>query len=961
MPPKKRRLVNPAAQPGVAKQYLEKNFSSFPREHDEVRNGHLLYVYVTSGQYSRAECDRQLKTLVISNLGSQYAEADYCFKADIKRIVDRSLDKYKHLQRAGEFEKFVAVCEETFNVKPVQETDVAKSSPHGQSSEVTSPQPGSSRAHSPQPGTSHDVRSPEPYTPVTSVSTGVSTRTTRSRDIETPRKAKLRKRLEFVSSVSWQRRQKYKSLLKVMKKRMKSPKRVVNQALQRKVNIIAKQHHQIQELQRLLNESELAKELKKIKKTHQKTLTFYHRKVKYMVPITKHQEVCDKLKDKDETIKSLEHNNLLLKEELSEHQGDAGTSSSKADGKVYSSNMRMKVYDCISNKVPTANIPSLLTKLQQRNQQDVTGVPKRSTVEMMARELGAIAELQTAEEILKNSNVTMGFDATTQEEQHINSIHFTTENRCFCASVEELAGGTAEDYAQHVFETVDSLSATYTYFHEDADYPETRKAMIDNIANSMTDRCAANHAAITVVNREWGKYLNELNCHLHPLDSVASSVRAALKKLEESRGSLFGKDCLAANVILQMNKLRYKNSKGDPRGFVAFLDDKGIPRGVLPRYRGNRLHILFHIAGKLIEYYDDFVTLLSSGTSCGGLRKAILKDFMNPTTKNELHVLGLLGKLLSGPWMKKFYTSASTEINHVDGIEVVKQVLENLRQAAGQLGDLAVAERDFFGDELVDDSTLSALRKMSVDPQFNTTMQSCLDAIVAVLQRQYQKYFGLDITEKLKEETASARSHNMDAEEIMGMFSALKMKSPHATMSYISCRMRATKNRTIDYLDGLAEEKREDILKKVIKFTRQERSKKKLRQKEVRNELIQREKAKEQERDTKERKKLEKRLKDTDLGTIRNEFPELDYSKIHDIEAILEGKVVGRRACHVWYEDGKLVVYNAKVEKIKTIRKTKKYRIAYWSQAEEYDDATDFYIPLFSLAADALHGDFAFC
>ena len=85
----------------------------------------------------------------------------------------------------------------------------------------------------------------------------------------------------------------------------------------------------------------------------------------------------------------------------------------------------------------------------------------------------------------------------------------------------------------------------------------------------------------------------------------------------------------------------------------------------------------------------------------------------------------------------------------------------------------------------------------------------------------------------------------------MGMCSALKMTFTHATMSYISCRLRAEKQ-TIDYLDGLPEEEREDILKKVIKFARQQRSKKKLRQIEVQNELIQREKAKDQECDTKE-------------------------------------------------------------------------------------------------------------
>ena len=38
-----------------------------------------------------------------------------------------------------------------------------------------------------------------------------------------------------------------------------------------------------------------------------------------------------------------------------------------------------------------------------------------------------------------------------------------------------------------------------------------------------------------------------------------------------------------------MNKLRYKNGKGNPRGFVAFLDDRHISHGVLPQYRGNRL------------------------------------------------------------------------------------------------------------------------------------------------------------------------------------------------------------------------------------------------------------------------------------------------------------------------------------------------------------------------------------
>ena len=42
--------------------------------------------------------------------------------------------------------------------------------------------------------------------------------------------------------------------------------------------------------------------------------------------------------------------------------------------------------------------------------------------------------------------------------------------------------------------------------------------------------------------------------------------------------------------MVQINKMQYKDGKGDPRGR-------------LPRYRGNRLHILFYICGTLMQYH----------------------------------------------------------------------------------------------------------------------------------------------------------------------------------------------------------------------------------------------------------------------------------------------------------------------------------------------------------------------
>ena len=46
------------------------------------------------------------------------------------------------------------------------------------------------------------------------------------------------------------------------------------------------------------------------------------------------------------------------------------------------------------------------------------------------------------------------------------------------------------------------------------------------------------------------------------------------------------------SLCLQVNKLRFKDGKGDPRGFKAFLEQKNLPKKLLPRNRGNRLHII---------------------------------------------------------------------------------------------------------------------------------------------------------------------------------------------------------------------------------------------------------------------------------------------------------------------------------------------------------------------------------
>ena len=87
----------------------------------------------------------------------------------------------------------------------------------------------------------------------------------------------------------------------------------------------------------------------------------------------------------------------------------------------------------------------------------------------------------------------------------------------------------------------------------------------------MTDRTAANHAAIRTANEAFKTTLLEVNCHLHPLDTTATKCRSTLKSLEHGiEKSKFGQGCRAEKVILAL-KMPFKDGKGDPHGFRVFL------------------------------------------------------------------------------------------------------------------------------------------------------------------------------------------------------------------------------------------------------------------------------------------------------------------------------------------------------------------------------------------------------
>nr|XP_047146751.1 uncharacterized protein LOC124819309 [Hydra vulgaris]XP_047146752.1 uncharacterized protein LOC124819309 [Hydra vulgaris]XP_047146753.1 uncharacterized protein LOC124819309 [Hydra vulgaris]XP_047146754.1 uncharacterized protein LOC124819309 [Hydra vulgaris] len=689
----------------------------------------------------------------------------------------------------------------------------------------------------------------------------------------------MRKRLTILENEIAVKKRKHKEDLKGLREKAKArPYRLkyLNQVIPRKEKII----HQ---LRKKLKENFLNIQLKKLQNQifySKQQLTFTETKF-----FNQKTMLSQQLADKNSAILVLQNDILVLQEKLEDIQ--QVTQNTKNE-KCYSADIGTLIYVMLVCQVPTHSVPSLLHKIGEHTGYQFSQIPHRTTVEQMMRELGVLSDLQTAEIAFTTKDLTLGFDATTQEGVHVNAVHLTTESICMVVAIDQLSGGTAYDYQSHITKSVDNLAKLYSDFYK-LKYTDVRSTIIGNITNTMSDRVATNHATVSKLNLVWQKSLNELNCYLHPLDTMTSSCKSSLKALETSKGKLFGRDCIAANIVVQLNKLRYKDAKGI----------------------------------------------------------------------RELCVLALIGKLLSGPWMTKFYIAPGTGLDYISSIQVVKDVRNTLIESSKNPLSLLKRKTDFFGNDIKDVVFDSIISFCPVTNEMSKALGDCLNAVISVIDRQYKRQFEMSSNDLLKDQTKSARLHNIDSEEVMGMFSAAKHKAPNATLCFLSSKLRACKNKTTALLCKKPTDIQNKLILWAISNARKNRFTSMQCHNELKLELLKRMADKIQKREDKDRRKVEKILKSCMPDQVKEMFPDLENNEASDIEEILIGAAIGRSICHMWFDNANNTheVYYGRIVSIKK-KNNDIYIVSYWKPNEnEDDDGVEYDMSKYQLSADIISGD----
>jgi hypothetical protein len=124
----------------------------------------------------------------------------------------------------------------------------------------------------------------------------------------------------------------------------------------------------------------------------------------------------------------------------------------------------------------------------------------------------------------------------------------------------------------------------------------------------------------------------------------------------------------------------------------------------------------------------------------------------------------------------------------------------------------------------------------------------------------------------------------------------------------------------------------------------------------MQKEISERLAAKRQKKSDKERNDLGKKLLKTDTAELPILFPELeDPDRLSQLVDIMEGKIVGRRIQHLWYDEptDSTKMWNGQVQKLRKVaKKHNKYKISYWEVTGNFAESEDTDMTVVEMAAD---------
>ena len=126
------------------------------------------------------------------------------------------------------------------------------------------------------------------------------------------------------------------------------------------------------------------------------------------------------------------------------------------------------------------------------------------------------------------------------------------------------------------------------------------------------------------------------------------------------------------------------------------------------------------------------------------LKTSLINDLQNKSIIIQLRVLGLIGKFITGPWMKILCSNSECKANLFEMVPMIKMCTMTLRELIQKPTFFLTAISNVFEEKLSEeDETLLCLQaQLSSDEesQFNEVMSLAVRSPLEVLEHQLEPY-----------------------------------------------------------------------------------------------------------------------------------------------------------------------------------------------------------------------------
>jgi len=165
----------------------------------------------------------------------------------------------------------------------------------------------------------------------------------------------------------------------------------------------------------------------------------------------------------------------------------------------------------------------------------------------------------------------------------------------------------------------------------------------------------------------------------------------------------------------------------------------------------------------------------------------------------ELQIGGLLGRTLTGPWMKILYRNA---MNNLLTGAILKKVMEKLY--ASLTTPRLLRDSTF---QIFETNSRGSEERSIYSPEPNALAleltELVIGEIVKVLERHLARYLTSDLsnpTSELLSLTTNSTTDTIAAESFLGLADSLARKAPNATYAHILSKTMFSMNRTQSFL-----------------------------------------------------------------------------------------------------------------------------------------------------------------